>query len=154
MALPYENSTSGKNAMTETQKILQTFGVTSFGFMEDFTNGDLLVQFAWRDRQVSIKANAKGYAAAWLKHHPYTSRMRGSKQAHEERALKQGQTAVYSILRDWIKGQITAVEVGMLSFEGAFLGQIMLPNGETVLERVQNTDMLAIANHTGGANDG
>ncbi len=149
MGLPYENSTSGKGAMAETQKILQAFGVTTFGYMEDFSNGDLLVQFTWRNRQVSIKANAKGYAAAWLRHHPFTNRTRGTKKSHEERALRQGQTAVYSILRDWIKGQITAVEVGMLSFEGAFLGQIMLPTGETVLERVQSTDMLAITDQRG-----
>ena len=51
--------------------------------------------------------------------------------------LKQAQISVYSILRDWIKGQVTAVEVGMLSFEGAFLGQILLPSGETVLERLE-----------------
>jgi hypothetical protein len=33
------------------------------------------------------------------------------------------------------QGQITAIEVGVLTFEGAFLGQIMLPGtGKTVLE--------------------
>jgi hypothetical protein len=48
----------------------------------------------------------------------------------------------YSILRDWIKCQITAVETGMLSFEGAFLGQILLPGGDTVLDRLQETKLL------------
>ncbi len=47
-------------------------------------------------------------------------------------------------LRDWIKGQVTAVEVGMLSFNGAFLGQILLGNGETVLKRVERSDMVAL----------
>jgi len=46
------------------------------------------------------------------------------------------------MLHDWIKGQVTAIETGMLSFEGAFLGQIMLPTGETVLERVERNHML------------
>jgi hypothetical protein len=64
---------------------------------------------------------------------------------YERRALRVGQVAVYSILRDWIKGQVTAVEVGILSFEAAFLGQIMLRDGETVLERIQHTGMLAVA---------
>jgi hypothetical protein len=48
--------------------------------------------------------------------------------------MDQAQIATCSILRDWIKGQITAVEVGILTFEGAFLGQLLLPNGRTVLE--------------------
>ena len=32
----------------------------------------------------------------------------------------------------------------MLSFEGAFLGQIMLPSGKTVLEVVTATNLLAL----------
>lgn len=135
-ALPYENATSGKNAVEEMQKILRGFGASSFGCMEDFDKGEVIVQFVFRERPVTVKASSKGYAAAWLKLHPYTGRTRGSKTDHERKALKIGQVAVYSILRDWIKGQITAVSVGMLSFEGAFLGQIQLPTGETVLERL------------------
>jgi hypothetical protein len=32
-------------------------------------------------------------------------------------ALKQDHVVVNSILRDWIKGQVTAIECGVLSFE-------------------------------------
>lgn len=144
MALPYENSTSGKNAIGDIQKILVGFGAQSFGYMEDFATGDLVVQFTYRDRRVSVRANAKGYAMAWLKEHPYGSRTRGTKAHHEERALRIGKVAVYSILRDWIKGQITAVEVGMMSFEGAFLGQLLLPDGQTVLEKATTAGLLQI----------
>lgn len=144
MPLPYASATSGKGAMNEVQRILQAFGATSFGHMEDFADGTVTVQFMWRERRVTIKANAKGYAQALLKEKPFTSRMRGTKAQYEEKCLKQGQIAVYSILRDWIKGQITAVEVGMLSFEGAFLGQIMLPNGGTILELVERENLLAL----------
>lgn len=144
MTLPYENATSGKTAISDMQKILQTFGAASFGVMENFERGEVIVQFTWRERNITIKANAKGYAAAWLRHHPWSSRMRTQKVEHERKALKQANISVYSILRDWIKGQVTAIEVGMLSFEAAFLGQILLPNGETVLERLEKTDMLRI----------
>lgn len=130
--------------MNEVQRILQGFGASSFGYMEDFSTGTLTVQFEWRERRVTIRANAKGYAAALLREKPFTHRMRGTKAQYEEKCLKQGQIAVYSILRDWIKGQITAVEVGMLSFEGAFLGQIMLPNGGTILELVERENLLAL----------
>lgn len=144
MPLPYENATSGKAAINDMQKILRAFGASSFGHMEDFVAGEVIVQFAWRERRVTIKASSKGYAMAWLRHHPYTERTRATRADYERRALQIGQVAVYSILRDWIKGQVTAVEVGVLSFEGAFLGQIMLPNGETILERVTGTDLLAL----------
>ena len=135
MGLPYENSTSGKNAIADIQKILQGFGASSFGYMEQFDTDELLVQFDWNGRKVQLKASARGYAAAWLKHHPYSTRSRGNRSDHEAKALKQGKIAVYSILRDWVKGQVTAIETGMLTFEGAFLGQLLLDDNTTVLEK-------------------
>ena len=139
MSLPYENAKSGKAALGDIQKILREFGAKSFGSMENFETGELLIQFEWRERQVSLKANGKGYAAAWLRHHPWTQRMRSTKIEHERKALEQGMVSIYSVLRDWIKGQITAVETGILSFEGAFLGQILLPSGRTVLKEAETS---------------
>lgn len=142
MSLPYENSTSGQNAINDMQKVLQRFGCSSFGHMMDYEHGELLVQFKYRDRNVSVKASIHGYAAAWLKEHPYSYRSRGTKIEHERKAKEIGGIAVYSILRDWIKGQITAVETGILTFEGAFLGQILLPSGQTVLEAAKSQNLL------------
>lgn len=143
MSLPYENSTSGERAIGEIQKLLRGFGCSKFGSMIDDGEGVVLVQFEYRNRPVSVRASIKGYAAAWLKEHPYGPRTRGTKQQHERKALDVASVAVYSILRDWIKGQITAIETGILTFEGAFLGQIMLPSGKTVLEHAQAQLLLA-----------
>ena len=142
MPLPYENSTSGDKAIGEMQKILRSFGCQKFGYMIDDAEGSLLVQFEYRGRQVSVKASMHGYAAAWLKEHPYSTRMQKTKQVHERQANEIASVAVFSILRDWIKGQVTAIETGILSFEGAFLGQIMLESGKTVLETVSENKML------------
>lgn len=134
MSLPYENATSGSAALGDMQRILRAFGCSKFGSMIDDAEGTLLVQFEYRGRPVSVKASTKGYAAAWLKAHPYSSRTRSSLKEHERKALDVASVAVYSILRDWIKGQVAAIETGVLSFEGAFLGQMLLPSGKTVLE--------------------
>ena len=144
MTLPYENATSGKGAIAEMQKLLRGFGASSFGTMENFDAGEVIVQFQWRERRVTIKASFKGYAVAWLRHHPHSYRTKVSKADHERRALAQGEVAVWSILRDWIKGQVTAVEVGMLTFEGAFLGALVLSDGRTVLQAVSDTGMLRL----------
>lgn len=53
----------------------------------------------------------------YLKEYPWSGRIRVTHAQHEERAIAQGLIAVNSILRDWVKGQITAVECGILSFE-------------------------------------
>lgn len=143
MAMPYENATSGGAALEDIRKLLTKFGCARFGTMTDQERGELIVQFTYRGRDITAKASYKGYAAAWLKEHPYGPRTRGTKQAHEAKALKQAEISVCSILRDWIKGQVVAIETGILTFEGAFLGQILLPNtGKTVLEAVMQSSML------------
>ena len=143
MPLPYENATSGNAALDDIRKVLTRFGCSRFGTMTDNELGELMVQFTYRGRDVSVKANFKGYAKAWLNEHPYNpSRMRKSEAQHNTQALDQAQISVCSILRDWIKGQITAVEVSILTFEGAFLGQILLPSGKTVLETATESNLL------------
>jgi hypothetical protein len=144
MSLPYENATSGEKALGEIQKLLRGFGCSKFGSMVDDAEGSILVQFEYRGRPVSVKASFNGYAAAWLKEHPYGPRTKASKVQHERKALDIASVAVYSILRDWIKGQITAIETGILSFEGAFLGQILLPNGKTVMEHAAASGLLQL----------
>lgn len=142
MSLPYENSTSGERALGEIQKLLRGFGCSKFGSMIDDGAQEIVVQFEYRGQMVSVKASMRGYASAWLKEHPHGARTRTTKIEHERKALNIASVAVYSILRDWIKGQITAIETGILTFEGAFLGQLLLGNGKTVLEHAQASTLL------------
>jgi hypothetical protein len=150
MSLPYSNATSGEKALGEIQKLLRGFGCNKFGSMSDDEADEILVQFEYRGRPVSVKASIRGYAAAWLRENPPTiyqtdinaGRAAAKKHAQERKAMDLASVAVYSILRDWIKGQITAVETGILTFEGAFLGQILLPNGRTVLEHASESKLL------------
>jgi hypothetical protein len=151
VSLPYENATSGEKALGEIQKLLRGFGCSKFGSMVDDAEGSIMVQFEYRGRPVSVKASFNGYAAAWLKEHPYGPRVKCTKIQHERKALDIASVAVYSILRDWLKGQITAIETGILSFEGAFLGQIMLPNGKTVMEHAEAAGLLQIEAKKEGA---
>lgn len=142
MKLPYENATSGERAMTEIQKILRKFGCSKFATGTDFETGELFVQFNHKGHMINLKVNAKNYAAAWLKENPYTSRKRCTKQEHESKALDIGNLAIYSLLRDWIKGQVTMIEIGCLSFEAAFLSHIMLPSGKVVMEEIMDKKLL------------
>lgn len=144
MALPYENATSGAGALEEIGKVLKRFGCTRFGTMTDSAAGELIVQFTARGRDITVKASVRGYAGAWLKEHPHSARTRATLKQHEQRALEQAEISACSILRDWIKGQITAVEVGLVSFEGAFLGQILLANGKTVHEHTEAAGLLQL----------
>ena len=143
MKLPYETATSGNRAMDEIQKVLQRFGCESFGSMMNYADGELIVQFQYRDRNISVKASINGYAAAWLKAHALKIGLSPErKKKREAEAKRIASLAVYSILRDWLRGQITAIETGLLSFDAAFLGQILLSDGRTVHQHVDDKKLL------------
>jgi hypothetical protein len=142
-SVPYENATSGDAARGETTKLLRNFGCESIGFMDDFAKHEVLLAFKHRGRTVQLRANAQGWAALWLKAHPYNwGRHRGTEIEYKQRALRQGDIAINSILRDWVKGQVTAVECGMMPFEAVFMPYMLTSDGRSVLERIQAENLL------------
>jgi hypothetical protein len=135
---PYAHATSGTKARDEITKVLRRLGCESIGFMDDFQNQELLLAFSHRGRQVQLRASAKGWAQKYLKEKPYKYRWNRSRHEYERDALKQGQIAVNSILRDWVKGQVTAVECGILSFEAVFMPHMLTTDGRPMIERVKD----------------
>jgi len=142
MGVPYASATTGIKAREEITKVLRGFGCESIGFMDDYEKHEVLLAFTHRGRQVQLPASAKGWAALWLKANPYSSRWRRSRVEYEQDALKQGQIVVNSVLRDWIKGQVTAVECGILSFEAVFMPYMLTNDGRPLIERLAETDLL------------
>lgn len=143
MPIPYANTSSGLKARGEIQKILQNFKCDSVGFMDDFTTHTLILAFTWNGRQIQLKASAQGWANAYIKENPWSEARHSTKEEWERKALKQGLIAVNSILRDWVKGQVTAIETGILTFEAVFMPYTLLPSGKTLLDHVkQETNLL------------
>lgn len=134
MGLPYESASTGDRAYGEIEKILGKFGCSKFGRMTDFDTKTTILQFEWNGRRCEIRASAAGYAAAWLKENPWNRQRALGSEAYKRKALEIGSRAVPSILRDWIKGQITAVETGLLTFEDVFMPHMLLPNGQRFIE--------------------
>src|SRR5262249_50711891 len=112
------------------------------GFMDDHAKHEVTLYFEHRGRPVRLQASAKGWAQMWLKENPLSYRARKSKYEHEQEALQQGHLAVSSILRDWIKGQVTAIETGILSFEAVFMPFMLTSDGRPLIERLKETNLL------------
>ena len=91
---------------------------------------------------MQLRASAQGWAALYLKEHPYNFRIKRAEAQYREDALAQGQIAVNSILRDWIKGQIMAIETGILSFEAVFMPYMITNDGRTIAERADQLGLL------------
>jgi len=140
--VPYQGATSGASARDEITKVLRRFGATEVGFMDDFEKHEVLLAFKHRDRPIQLRASAKGWAQMYLKECPYSARKRCSKSQYDAAALQQGHVAVNSILRDWIKGQMTAVECGILSFEAVFMPHMVTNDGRPLHERLNETGLM------------
>jgi hypothetical protein len=142
VTVPYENASSGASARDEITRLLRRFGCESVGFMDDFAEQSVLLAFTQRGRQVQLRASAKGWAQMYLKAKPWSSRSRRTEGQYRQRALQQGMIAVNSILRDWVKGQVTAVECGILSFETVFMPYMLTSDGRTLIEHVIEAKLL------------
>jgi hypothetical protein len=135
-SVAYASATSGNRAREEVLKILRGFGCEEAGFFDKWEDHEVLLQFKHRGRQVQLRASAKGWATLWLKKNPLSHRARKSEHEHKQEALNQGHLAVSSALRDWVKGQITMIEAGFLSFESVFLPHMLTHDGRPLIERV------------------
>lgn len=140
-ALPYASATSGDEARGEISRILRRFGCDRIGFMDIAKDNSVVLEFEHKDRQVRLHASAKGWATMFLKEQPWNNRMRRSREQYEHDALEQGLIAVNSILRDWVKGQVTAIQCGIMSFNEVFMPH-MLVDGVRVVEMAERLMLL------------
>lgn len=137
MTIPYATATSGLRAREEILKILRRFGCESVGFMDEFGTRSVALSFTYRGRNIYLRASAQGWANAYLKENPWTKRRHSTRNEWENNALEKGMVAVNSVLRDWVKGQMTAVETGMMTFDHVFLAHMLLTDGRPLIEQVQ-----------------
>ena len=143
MTIPYAYAKSGLAAREEISQVLRRFGCESVGFMDIFEEQAVMLAFKHRGRNVQLKASARGWAAMFLKDNPWSRARKCTRVEHEQKAVEQGLVAINSILRDWVKGQITAVETGILSFEAVFMPYMLTSDGRSLLERVAEQNLLA-----------
>jgi len=142
VAVPYSGATSGAAARDEITKILRRFGCSNVGFMDDYERHEVLLAFEHRGNRVQLRASAQGWANMYLRENPWTPRRALRKDAYERDALDRGLIAINSVLRDWVKGQVTAVECGVLSFAGVFLPYMLAADGKPLLEHIAASNLL------------
>jgi hypothetical protein len=142
--IPYASATAGNRAREETIKWLRRLGCEGIGFYDHFDEHDLELHFKHRGRSFRLVVSAKGYAQRLLEQKPYKYRYgrRDSRTEYEQKLLEQGHIAVSSILRDWVKGAVNAIECNAMKFEAAFMPHMLTADGRTVLERITETNLL------------
>jgi len=142
MTTPYAGAIAGTRAREDTTKILRRLGCDEVGFMDFNSTHEVMLAFTYRKQQYQFRVSAKGWAARYLRDNPYSTRMRKSRTEYEQQALEQGRIAINSVIRDWAKGQVTAIESGVLSFEHAFTPWALTFDGRPLIERLTETNLL------------
>ena len=137
MAIPYAEATSGMKARNEAIKLLKRFGASEVGFLENYEKGTLGLHFKYRGRIIQLEASAKGWAALYLKENPWNTYRHSTREEYERKWIDQGFIAVNSIIRDWLKGQITAIETEVISFEALFLPWMLTADGTPLIEKAK-----------------
>jgi len=110
------------NSRHEIERTLRRFGADEVVCLE--WHGKAAVLFEFNRKRIRITADLPDEVLT----------PKGRKPRHPEQALDQATRQIWRALLVTIKGQMTAVEAGIKTFEAAFLGDILLPNGKTVAE--------------------
>ena len=124
-----------------TRTLIQ-LGCTQIGFIDDVENHALILGFKHRGRRYNLTASAKGWAQKYLKDKPWTYARRKTRHDYEQDALRKGYIAINSILRDCIKGQVMAIECGILSFEAVFMPHMLMADGRRMIEHLAESNLL------------
>lgn len=90
------------------------------------------------------RASIRSQAVARIKQNRWSDRRPTNRAQQAEKAPDQAKISGCSILRHWLKSQITAIDVGVVSFDCAFLGQMILQDGRSVLYHAVSSKMVRI----------
>lgn len=140
--IPYAKASSGAAAREEITRLLRRIGCDRIGFMDEYASGCVILAFEHRGRAVQMRASAHGWANWFLRENPWSSRRTSTQSQWQKKALDQGMVAVNSILRDWCKGQVVAIECGLFPAEAAFFAHMLTNDGRPLIERVAENNLL------------
>lgn len=122
MSLPYSDSEANPlQAQARIRKMLLKFGVSRLRFDEDIEKGEIKVEFIYKEFPVSLPVNIHRLAERYLEDDPWTPRRRSSRSEWATKKKEVAQNAAFSLLEDFLKGLLMAVELGVFSFEEIFL---------------------------------
>ena len=127
-----DTSVSSESSRGEIEKTLTRYGAKQFmyGWGEHEGRDVAVVGFQAHGRQVRFHLAMPDPNSREFTHTPERGLQRNDKARQE--AYEQATRQRWRALALTIKALLEAVEVGILSFEEAFLANIMLPNGESV----------------------
>lgn len=122
-----ETNVSPEKSLAEIRQTLTRYKATKFGMVDEGSR--VVILFEMRERRVRFNLSIPSRAEFDKKSTGGRMGKEQGDQAHE-RAIRQRWRALLLV----IKAKLESVESGVESFEEAFMGQLVLPSGETMAE--------------------
>ncbi len=131
-----DTTVSSERSRGEIEKVLSRYGATQFmyGWGEHEGREVAIVGFRAHDRQIRFYLTMPDKNSREFTHTPGRGNIRTPEAAQKE--WEQAGRQRWRALALTIKALLEAIEVGILTFEEAFLSHIMLPDGSTVADVV------------------
>lgn len=139
-----DTQVTSDRSIAEIRRTVQRYGAEQFAFMEGAASA--AVAFVLEGRQVRFSLDLPDRSAAEFRLTPTgKERSATSTAGAYEQAVRQRWRALALV----VKAKLEAVEAGICTFEQEFLAHLVLPEGDTLYERITPSLELAFAGHAG-----
>ena len=126
-------SVSSEKSRAEIERTLRRYGATGFGYAWEDEGARAMVGFVLRGRRVRFMLPMPDPKSVEFTRTP-TGKARAPDAAAKE--WEQAGKQRWRALALMIKAKLEAVESGIVTLEDEFLAHLVLPNGQTVGERI------------------
>jgi hypothetical protein len=128
-----ETTVSVDKSESEIRALLRRYGADGFAMAE--ANGQVQIMFQMRERRIVFRVPMPRRDEKRFTHSEAKKLMRSPEQAYA--AWEQGCRQKWRALALCIKAKMESIDAGIETFDQAFLAHVMLPEGETVGERME-----------------
>lgn len=130
MKYAHDTLVSVERSKAEIERLVRRYGATEFA--SGWKAGRAVIQFKMQNRYIRFVVGLPDQSE--FRNTPSGRRQRSDNDTLK--AWEQGCRQRWRALALAIKGKLESAESGIETFESAFLGQVVMPNGRTIAEQV------------------
>lgn len=120
-------------SQSEIRRTLHRYGAGQFFCADDWDGGQIMVGFVFQGFTVRVLVPMPKLTDKKITHGP---KGKERTRAQAEKAYEQAVRARWRAVLLLVKGRLEEVEMGVSTFEHAFMSYLVLPSGETVGQRM------------------
>jgi len=126
---------------TELRKLIEDFGASKYGMMENWEDGSLVVMFDYQGKAVRFELNVEKIEQVKLEAEPWNSRRRCSEEEYNLRIHDQAKKVGMRVLVHHVKAMLLAIEYGLFTPDEVLLPHYVTARGRTIAQELATPDL-------------